>query len=273
MNRSFLLNIKALILMGGRGARFKSSLPKQFHLIGGKKIYLHTLEQFVKSGLFQEIILVCTKEWIEEVKQEVEGYPVRVIAGGETRQDSSYLGLLACGKDTDLVVIHDAVRPFVSQRILLENVEACKKYNAVDTCIPATDTLVKTRDGKKIDEIPHRAHFMRGQTPQSFSYELILEAHEHAKNKLLIATDDCSLVLALGRSVHIVAGEEANIKITTDFDLHLADQLLTNLDLAAGEVVVSDAPLVDIFHESNQTADGCVDAYHSSSEPKTNDIS
>lgn len=273
MNRSFLLNIKALILMGGRGARFKSSLPKQFHAIGGKKIYLHTLEQFVKSGLFQEIVLVCTKEWIEEVKLEVEGYPVRVVAGGETRQDSSYLGLLACGEDTDLVVIHDAVRPFVSQRILHENVEACKKYEAVDTCIPATDTLVKTLDGEKIDEIPHRAHFMRGQTPQSFSYELILEAHEHARNKQLTATDDCSLVLALGKKVNIIPGEESNIKITTDFDLHLAERLLTDRDLAAGEVVVSDAPLVDIFHKSNQATEGGVDAYRSSPEPKPDDIS
>lgn len=232
------LNVKALLLMGGRGTRFKSSLPKQFHKVAGKKIYLHTLERFLEAGLFQEIILVCTKEWVEEVRQEAGNHLVRVIPGGETRQESSYLGLLACGEKTDLVVIHDAVRPFVSERILKENIDACKKYGAVDTCIPSTDTLVKTVDGEQIDAIPPRAHYLRGQTPQSFHYTLILDAHQKALGCGLVATDDCSLALAAGKNVQIVQGDEANIKITTDLDLYLAEQLFSRSGRACTAQVI-----------------------------------
>lgn len=220
-----MLNVKAILLLAGRGLRFNSALPKQFHAIGGKKIYLHTLEKLVASGLFGEIILVCSPEWIDEVQKEVRDFPAHVVLGGKTRQDSSYLGLLACGEETDYVLIHDAVRPFVSQRILEENIAACQKYGAANTCIPSADTLVHTQDGKTIDAIPPRAFYMRGQTPQSFSYPLILEAHKKAEASGFTATDDCALVLAQGLPVHLLLGEDSNIKITTDLDLYLAEQL------------------------------------------------
>lgn len=220
-------SIKALLLMAGSGARFKSSLPKQFHRIGGKKIYLHTLERFLSSSLFDEILLVCSEEWKEEVEADVAAYKeVRVVSGGKTRQDSSYLGLLACGIDTDYVVIHDAVRPFVSARILKENVEAVLEHSAVDTCIPSADTLVYSPSGKEIAAIPTRSHYLRGQTPQSFSYPLILRAHENAIQKKITASDDCSLVLAEQKQVFIVKGEEENIKITSELDLFIGEQLL-----------------------------------------------
>lgn len=230
-------DIKALLLMAGKGARFKSPLPKQFHRVAGKKIYIHTLEKFLASQLFNEIILVCTREWVDEVKREVAALPVRVVAGGETRQESSYLGLLAAGKETQLVVIHDAVRPFVTEKILRENIEACKIYGAVDTCVPSADTLIKTVDGTRIDTIPQRDQFLRGQTPQTFSYPLILEAHEQARRSDRIATDDCSLVMALGKEVKIVPGDEANIKITTDLDLYLAEQLFRRAETITGRAL------------------------------------
>lgn len=217
--------MKGILLLAGKGARFNSALPKQFHAIGGKKIYLHTLDRLAASGLFEEIILVTAPEWVEEVSRETRGYPARVVAGGASRQESSYLGLLACGNQTKHVLIHDAVRPFVSQRILEENLAACRAFGAVDTCIPTADTLVYSPGGNTIEAIPTRAHYLRGQTPQSFSYPLILEAHEEAKKANLTATDDCALVLALGKPVHLLQGEESNIKITTDLDLYLAEQL------------------------------------------------
>ena len=220
-----MLNVKAILLLAGKGTRFNSALPKQFHAIGGKKIYLHTLDRLHESGLFEEIILVTAPEWVDEVSRETQGYPVRVVAGGNSRQESSYLGLLACGSQTAYVLIHDAVRPFVSQRILEENLAACKAFGAADTCIPSADTLVYSQNGKTIEAIPHRAHFLRGQTPQSFAYPLILEAHMQARAKGLSATDDCALVLALGKPVHLLLGDESNIKITTDLDLYLAEQL------------------------------------------------
>lgn len=231
--------INAILLMGGKGSRFKSTLPKQFHALAGKKIYIHTLERFLACKEFAQIILVCPNEWIEVVEQEIKTFlsnqqKVRVVMGGETRQNSSYLGLLACPKDTSHVVIHDAVRPFVSDRILRENIQACKEHGAADTCIASADTIVHAVDACKISAIPARHQYLRGQTPQSFAYPLILKAHEEAKKNHLAATDDCALVLALGQPVHIVEGEEANIKITTDLDLYLAEQLFRHTQPSTG---------------------------------------
>ncbi len=214
--------VKGILLMAGQGKRFSAADPKQFHFLAGEKIYLRTLDRFATSELFEEIILVCDPEFITQVQAEVS-FAHRVIAGGATRQESSYKGLLACGPDTHIVVIHDAVRPFVSHRILEENVRRAKEFAAVDTCIPTHDTLVHTKDGKTIAEIPPRAEFMRGQTPQSFSFPLILKAHQQTKRTN--ATDDCCLVLDQGHPVHIVLGEEHNMKITTQYDLLVAEKL------------------------------------------------
>src|ERR1700733_8189050 len=131
----------AILLMAGIGSRLGSPTPKQFHLLGSKKIYLHTLETFLTSGLFQQIILVCHPDWIDEVKNEIPQDPkIVIIAGGPTRQASSLLGLQAC-KKAEYVMIHDAVRPFVSYEILERNLTAVQKHRAVDTCIPSADTI------------------------------------------------------------------------------------------------------------------------------------
>lgn len=220
----------ALLLMGGSGTRFQSDLPKQFHDLNGKKIYLHTLERLISSKLFHEIILVCHSDWIEIIKDETQEYsPIRVIPGGHSRQESSYLGLLACNPKTDYILIHDAVRPFVSLKILEDNLSAVHKFKAVDTCIPSADTLVFAPKEQKIESIPPRAHFLRGQTPQTFSYPLILNAHQTAqKQKDVAVTDDCSLILNIGHPVYAVSGDEKNFKITTEFDLQLAEHLIQN---------------------------------------------
>jgi len=222
--------IKGILLLAGEGKRFGHAMPKQFLFLSGKKIYLHTLTTFIKTEAFEEIILVCHRDWIDTVKEETaEEFPlspVRVVEGGNTRQLSSFLGLLACGDKTEIVVIHDAVRPFVSSKIIFDNIEAAKKYQAVDTCIPSADTIIHSKDTGNIDSIPPRHEYFRGQTPQSFSYHLILEAHRLAQTKHFFnASDDCRLVLESGHPVHMVEGDESNIKITSELDLFLAEQL------------------------------------------------
>jgi 2-C-methyl-D-erythritol 4-phosphate cytidylyltransferase len=216
----------AIILMGGEGRRFGSSTPKQFHRLDEKKIYLHTLEAFINSQLFQQIILVCHPDWIDLVSTEIPA-DITLVTGGPTRQASSHLGLKACNASTQFVMIHDAVRPFITQEILKRNLEAVLLHQAVDTCIPSTDTIVHSINGQMITTIPPRTQYMRGQTPQSFSYELIQKAHEITKQTT--ATDDCSLVLELGYSIAIVEGDESNIKITTEHDVQLAILLLKNV--------------------------------------------
>jgi 2-C-methyl-D-erythritol 4-phosphate cytidylyltransferase len=214
--------------MGGSGERFQSATPKQFHRLAGKKVYLYTLETFHESQLFGEIILVCPDSWIDQVKEDLVAYSnVKVIAGGKTRQESSLNGLLAASDQTRVVVIHDAVRPFVSKEILEQNIAGAMRYRAVDTCIPSADTLVYAPEGNEIAEIPLRSAYLRGQTPQSFDYSLILKAHLEAKEAgICNQSDDCSLVMRGGHPVHVVAGNEENIKITSELDLFLAEQLL-----------------------------------------------
>lgn len=217
--------------MGGQGERFNSPLPKQFHAIGGKQIFIHTLETFVKMNIFTKIILPCPIQWKETVLSQISSLPykkqIQVITGGSCRQESSYLSLLSCDPDTDYVVIHDAVRPFVSQKILQDNIDQAILHGAVDTCIPSADTLVHSSEGLWIDNIPIRKEFLRGQTPQSFSYKLIVEAHKKALlDELKNSSDDCTLVKNLKHPIKIVMGSEYNIKITTDLDLFLAERLL-----------------------------------------------
>jgi len=224
--------VTAILLMGGTGERFPSHHIKQCERLSGKKIYLHTLERFLSTGAINEIILVTHPLIIEEVRKEVAGYssvPIKVVEGGGSRQESSYLGIKAADPKTDYVVIHDAVRPLVSRRIIQDNIEKVLQYGAVDTCIPTADTLVKLKKAGEtiLDSIPDRSCYQRGQTPQSFEYSLILQAHERALQMGLKGiSDDCRLVLELGHPIHIVQGDEENIKITTELDLFLAEQIL-----------------------------------------------
>ncbi len=212
--------IGAVLLMGGEGSRFGSAIPKQFHLLGKKKIYQYALDTLTQSDLFDEILLVCHPDWMDIPHEGV-------IRAGKTRQESSYLGLRGFRQKPDIVLIHDAVRPFVTEKILKENVEAAINWGAADTCIPSADTLVHTPDGKTIGSIPPRKEYLRGQTPQTFRMDWILEAHEKAiEAGIHNATDDCQLLLRLGKKIHIVAGEEQNIKITSEIDLLFANQIL-----------------------------------------------
>jgi len=223
-------DVRAILLMGGTGDRFGSSRPKQFHLAAGKKLYLYTVEKFIDSDRFKEILLVAPSGWIREIEEDIKEYlgsSLRIIPGGATRQESSFLGVMACPSTTEIVVIHDAVRPFVTKRMIDENILKAQEVGAADTCIASTDTLVYAPSGDFIHTIPLRSHFLRGQTPQSFQFKLICQAHHHAQALTLEGiSDDCRLVREIGAAVAIVQGEESNIKITTPLDLLLAEQML-----------------------------------------------
>jgi ribitol-5-phosphate 2-dehydrogenase (NADP+) / D-ribitol-5-phosphate cytidylyltransferase len=222
------MKASAILVMAGNGSRFKKTMPKQFYRLSGIPIYLHTLEVFLKSNLFNEIILCCHLDFISRVKSETCNYQtVKVIPGGKTRQESVFEGINSCNKNCEIVLIHDAVRPFVSLQILENNLALAKKYQAVNTCIQSSDTIIETLDKKTIHKIPNRQNLMQGQTPQTFSYDLIRKAHQNSLNKNITnATDDCQLVLNLFHTIHICEGDKKNIKITTEFDLILAEQIL-----------------------------------------------
>ena len=221
------MKASAILLMAGSGSRFKKDYPKQFYNLFGTPIYIHTLKQFLKANCFEEIILCCPIDYIDAVKKEVDQYQnVKLIPGGKTRQESSFNAINACNKDCEIVLIHDAVRPFVRTQIIQKNLQLARKYKAVNTCIESTDTLVKINNKETIESFPKRHQLMRGQTPQTFEYSLIKKAHLNALSQNITnATDDCQLIFLLNHPVHICKGEETNIKITTPFDLTIAKQL------------------------------------------------
>ena len=226
----------ALILAAGSGSRMgNADKPKQFLPIYGKPLMIHTIEAFEVHDGVDAVVIVTNNEYIDQVKVWCKQYDLikvkAVVAGGNSRQISVYNGLTAVkalskGKD-DIVLIHDAARPLISQNIITNNIEACKKYDAVDTVIKASDTIVRSVDEETINDIPVRSELYQGQTPQTFKLSLILEAHEKAKSgEIPNVTDDCKLVLSLGKKIHLVEGSKQNFKITTFDDLMMLKALL-----------------------------------------------
>lgn len=219
----------AIILAGGSGTRMGSDIPKQFIDIYGKPLIIHTLESFDVNNNIDYIAVVCKKEWQEDLKIWSRQFGISklkwIVDGGETRQQSIYNALKDIRmevEDDDIVLIHDAARPLISQRIINDNIIGAKEHNAVDTVIPTSDTIINSKDEKTINNVPLRKELYLGQTPQSFKYKLICQAHEYAvSNMNNNATDDCQLVLNLNEKVHLVNGDKLNFKITTFEDLIL----------------------------------------------------
>ena len=225
----------AIILAGGKGTRMGIvDQPKQFIDIYGKPIMIHTLEMFDIHEQIDAICIVGLKEWHEDIKIWVRKFEINkvkwIVEGGDTRQESVFNGLKEIENDIsaeDVVVIHDAARPLISHRIITDNIEAAKKYGAVDTVIPSADTIIQSKDNETIASIPVRKELYLGQTPQSFKFSTIWEAHNSADEETLQnATDDCRLVLSYGKNVHLVEGDKLNFKITTMEDLLLLKSIV-----------------------------------------------
>lgn len=205
--------VGALLLMAGTGVRFGA--PKQFAQLGGVPLYEHAYRSLKNSGFIDEIALVVPPG------TTISDRPT--VIGGTTRQASSENGIAYLYKHVDLILIHDGVRPFLSQRIIEQNLAKALEVGAADTCIPSADTLVHAPGGIIITSIPRRADYLRGQTPQTFRAELIHRAHQQTLETN--ATDDCQLVLELGAPVAVVQGDPLNLKITTPLDLKIAEFL------------------------------------------------
>ena len=208
----------ALILAAGSGTRMgNADKPKQFLPIYGKPLMIHTIEAFEINDDVDKIVIVTN----------VRG----VVAGGNSRQISVYNGLKAVeelvSSPDDIIVIHDAARPLISQKIINDNIAVCKKFGAVDTVIKASDTIIRSKDNEIISDIPNRNELYQGQTPQTFKFKIIKDAHEKAlKEDIPNVTDDAKLVLSFGIDVHLVEGSAQNFKITTFDDLMMLKALL-----------------------------------------------
>ena len=217
-----------IILASGTGSRYNSDIPKQFIKIAGKTVLEHTIEVFENAVDIDEIILVITPDYrhVAENLLLKNNYKkvTKLLNGGETRKDSSYIAITSINDDEANVLIHDCARPFLSQRIIKDCVKALETYQAVDVASPSADTIIKVKDGV-IDSIPNRSELKRGQTPQCFKLSLIKKAHEMSAGDNNF-TDDCGLVNKYNLAdVYVVDGEGENIKITYPEDIFMADRL------------------------------------------------
>ena len=210
----------AIILAGGSGTRFDSEIPKQYIEIGNKKIIQYSIDVFEISKFIDQIIIVVTNKYVEEISMQNPNHIV--VGGGESRVESSYNGLLACPKNSKKILIHDAARPFVSQKIITSCIDGLDKYKAVVTSIPATDTIIKGASGEVIS-VQNRNQLFLNQTPQGFDYKTIMNAYKMDKKDV---TDDISLLDLNQTKCKIIAGSSKNIKITTSEDIHTAKSIL-----------------------------------------------
>lgn len=220
--------ISAIIVAGGKGKRMGTNISKQFIIVNDKPILYYTLTKFLKCKAIDNIILVLPKDEIEYCEKEIlEKYSLnvnKVVEGGKERQESVYNGLKACA-DSDIVLIHDGARPFVSEKIINDGIRYAQEYGAAAPGVMPKDTIkVKDSDGFSI-QTPNRKELVAVQTPQAFSWSTIMECHEKIKQAEIVVTDDTMVVEMYGHKVYLYEGDYNNIKVTTQEDLIIAEYL------------------------------------------------
>lgn len=224
----------AIVPAAGSGKRMQGNLSKQYLPVDGKMILLHTLCVFELSPDIDEIILVAPEEDIPMVRKmiiEPRGMSkvCHVLAGGKQRQDSVRNGLAIVGDHTDIVLIHDVVRPFISQNLIHQAVREAEKHGAVTVGMPVKDTIKRVNPDGWIVETMNRQFLWMAQTPQAFRRSVIQEAYRRADQDQFYGTDDASLVERMGLQVKMINASYANIKITTPEDLLMAEFLIKNI--------------------------------------------
>jgi len=224
------MDVVAIVPAAGKGFRIGGPVKKQFLLLDGKPILSWTLLPFQECSRVDRIICVVPARqirfcWEEVVRPYGLAKVRRVVKGGICRQESVRKGLEAMDWECDIVIIHDGVRPFVSVEMLERSVDAASKHGAAVFAVPVVDTVNAVKEGMVIHTLP-REEIWQVQTPQAFTYDIIMEAYERAMNDGYTGTDDASLVERLGHPVMILKGSTRNIKITTQEDLELARAIL-----------------------------------------------
>lgn len=227
-----------VVLAGGIGSRMGNiEKPKQYLNIGNKPIIIHTLEKFYINQSFEKIIVLCPQEWINHTKNLIQKHigdndKIAVVCGGATRNETIFNAIsyieenYKIGED-DIIVTHDSVRPFITHRIIEENIKYAKEYGACDTVVPATDTIVCSENNQTISSIPDRSKMYQGQTPQSFKILKLKSLYESLTDEEKeILTDAAKIFVMKGEEVYLVDGEVSNIKITYPYDLRVAETLL-----------------------------------------------
>ena len=216
--------VSGIIVAAGKGERMRAGINKVFLSIGKRTVLEHTVNAFLKCDKIDEIIIVTSNEYINQCK---EMFPeceknIKVVPGGETRQQSVYNGI--CAANGDVVAIHDGARALISAEEITRVAEEGIRSGAAALGVPAKDTVKIIDDDKYIKETPERRFVYQIQTPQVFKKELIKKAHEAKRS--IEATDDCMLAEAIGIKVKVIDGSYENIKLTTPEDMLFAEMIL-----------------------------------------------
>jgi len=224
-----------IILIAGSGSRMNSDLTKQMMNLSGEKIFLRTLERFINRDFLSDILLVCREDEIDYIKncikEKFPGEEIGTVIGGETRQHSVLNGLESLPRDTNVVIIHDGARPFVSERMISETEKFCKRLLIKNDenlkggifAVPVKDTIKNFKNGA-LENVPRDSLYM-AQTPQIFCYESILRAYQNSINSGFKATDDSMIIEENGGLVIPIIGEYFNIKITSQDDIIMGEAI------------------------------------------------
>jgi 2-C-methyl-D-erythritol 4-phosphate cytidylyltransferase len=220
-----------IIPAAGSGKRIGAEVAKPYLRIAGKTIIEHTICKFASISGLAQVIIATTPEYFNDASAVKNLLPeevdVRVIEGGKERQDSIYQALQIVGESVELVAIHDAVRPFVSEDSVYDCLNLANESGAAILGLPVKDTIKRVDSKGLILETPERSRLWKAQTPQIFRQSLIRKAYEKAVRENFLGTDDASLVEYYGKNVFVTEGDQQNFKITYPLDLRVAELLLT----------------------------------------------
>lgn len=227
------MRVGVIVCAAGQGKRMVLGKNKQFLELQGKPLLIHTLQQWeYSSSDIKDITVVVGQGEVERVEELIHSEQwsknYTVVVGGDERQESVYQGLLAIAnpQQPDIVLIHDGARPFFTLEEVEELIKKTRLHGAAVLAVPMKDTIKRVTNEGQIEETLDRSKLWAVQTPQAFTYPLILQAHQWAREESIIATDDASLVEKLMSPVYIVQGSYNNIKLTTPEDIDLAEFLL-----------------------------------------------
>ncbi len=217
--------VAVVIPAGGVGSRFGARTPKQFLRLGTMPILAATVQHFARHPAVRAVVVAAPEPWVARagriLGRVVTHTPLTVVAGGRTRQDSVWLALQAAPEDVEIIVVHDAVRPMITRRLVDTVVRAAAAEGAAICALPLTETVKRVR-AERVEATLDRSELWAVQTPQAFRADLLREAHEKARRDGVVGTDDAMLVERLGHPVRVVRGLAENVKITTPEDLRRA---------------------------------------------------
>jgi 2-C-methyl-D-erythritol 4-phosphate cytidylyltransferase len=222
----------AVIVAAGEGSRRQGGAPKAYVPIAGRPLILHTLDRFRAAATIASVVLVINERDLEQceaifrTEESGRAFPWIIQAGGASRQESVSRGLQKVALESDVVVIHDGARPFVSSSLIDRCVHEARSRGAVVTGLPARDTIKIVSLTREVQSTPPRDALWEIQTPQAFQRELIVRAHAWATENGVYGTDDATLVERMRKPVYVLDGERTNIKITVPDDLLLAETLI-----------------------------------------------